>query len=56
VRPPHVGVIGWPDMVTLILLSGVVMMFMRTHYKVDRREGLLMLAGYAAYTGWLVIS
>jgi cation:H+ antiporter len=56
VHPPHAGVIGWPDMVTLILLSGVVMMFMRTHYKVDRREGLLMLAGYAAYTGWLVIS
>lgn len=55
VRPLQADAIDWPDLGTLILFSLLVVLFMFSRNRVDRKEGAALLTGYVLYTAWLVV-
>jgi cation:H+ antiporter len=44
------------DQAVMLVSIVLVWLFSRTRYTVERWEGVLLVAGYAAYLAWLIIS
>lgn len=56
IKPVHIAdaSVRMFELPALILFSIVLFIFMRTHYKISRLEGLILLLGYAGFIGFLV--
>jgi cation:H+ antiporter len=49
----QVGVDTWVDLGVMLAFSVALWPFLHTQRRLDRWEGLVLLAGFAAYMGWL---
>jgi cation:H+ antiporter len=54
-HPLNATGIGASDLVVMLLVAALCLPLMRSGFLVSRVEGLLLLIGYAAYVGWLVL-
>lgn len=55
VVPLPLGNVTWLDIGVMLLLSVAVLPLARTGFTLRRWEGALLVAGYVAYVGWLLV-
>ncbi len=55
IRPIVRDQVNWIDLGVMVAATVMIVPLMRTGWVLKRWEGLLMLAGYGAYMGWLVV-
>jgi Ca2+/Na+ antiporter len=54
IQPLATGAIGWPDLMTMTLISLLMVIFLFTRNVLSRIEGVVLFTGYVSYTTWLV--
>ena len=54
--PIHAPGISDTDMIFMLFLSLALVPIMKSGFKIDRREGIFLLAVYAVYVGWLIFA
>ena len=54
--PIHAPGISNTDMIFMLFLTLALVPIMKSGFKIDRREGIFLLAVYAIYVGWLIFA
>jgi cation:H+ antiporter len=54
--PIHAPGISNTDMIFMLFLSLALVPIMKSGFKIDRREGIFLLAAYTVYVGWLIFA